>query len=118
MEKNKHGRINDLLNASHNSQAERDYLRQQILKIFEEDEKALEAYQKDYENANKNVPSRKVRSHENINEMPHDAKWRGAQSLEQNLDQISRGQNAYVTDASVQSSMNHGVFSTPHKVLL
>ncbi len=35
-------RINSLLNASHNSQAERDYLRQRILEIFEEDEKELE----------------------------------------------------------------------------
>ena len=47
----KQKRINDLLNASHNSQAERDYLRGQILKIFEEDEKALE-------DMAKNVPPR------------------------------------------------------------
>ena len=47
----KQKRINELLNASHNSQAERDYLRGQILKIFEEDEKALE-------NMAKNVPPR------------------------------------------------------------
>ena len=43
----KQKRINELLNASHNSQAERDYLRGQILKIFEEDEKALEDMAKD-----------------------------------------------------------------------
>ena len=43
----KQKRINELLNASHNSQAERDYLRGQILKIFEEDEKALENMAKD-----------------------------------------------------------------------
>ena len=43
----KQKRINELLNASHNSQAERDYLRKQILKIFEEDEKALEDLAKD-----------------------------------------------------------------------
>ena len=47
----KQKRINELLNASHNSQAERDYLRGQILKIFEEDEKALE-------DMAKNVPPR------------------------------------------------------------
>ena len=35
-------RINDLLNASHNSQAEKEYLRQRILEIFEEDEHALQ----------------------------------------------------------------------------
>ena len=37
----KQRKINDLLNASHNSQAERDYLRHRILEIFEEDENAL-----------------------------------------------------------------------------
>ena len=47
----KQKRINELLNASHNSQAERDYLRGQILKIFEEYEKALE-------DMAKNVPPR------------------------------------------------------------
>ena len=34
-----------MLNASHNSQAERDYLRQRILEIFEEDENALRGNQ-------------------------------------------------------------------------
>ena len=92
-------------------------MRQQILKIFEEDEKALEAYHKDYENANKNVPSRRAKSHENINEVPsHDDKWSGAKSLEQNLDQIRSGQNAYVTDAATQSRVDRAVFSTPHMV--
>ena len=50
----KQKRINELLNASHNSQAERDYLRKQILKIFEEDEKALNDLAKD-------VPPRRQR---------------------------------------------------------
>ena len=38
----KQKRINQLLNASHNSQAEKDYLRSRILEIFEEDEKAIQ----------------------------------------------------------------------------
>ena len=50
----KQKRINELLNASHNSQAERDYLRKRILEIFEEDEKALDDLAKD-------VPPRRQR---------------------------------------------------------
>ena len=34
--------INNLLNASHNSQAERDFLRERILQIFQEDERNLQ----------------------------------------------------------------------------
>ena len=59
----KQRRINDLLNASHNSQVERDYLRQRILEIFEEDEKALEEAE---ENNKKQSPRPLLRNRREI----------------------------------------------------
>ena len=56
----KQKRINQLLNASHNSQAEKDYLRSRILEIFEEDEKAI---QKELEEQEKTATERRQRKH-------------------------------------------------------
>ena len=52
----KQRKINDLLNASHNSQAERDYLRHRILEIFEEDENALGTFPNHFFTCNWNRP--------------------------------------------------------------
>ena len=46
-------KINEMLNASQNSQAERDYLRQKILEIFQEDENALKEHEENSYNNNK-----------------------------------------------------------------
>ena len=42
-----------MLNASQNSQAERDYLRQKILEIFQEDENALKEHEEIENNNNR-----------------------------------------------------------------
>ena len=47
-------KINEMLNASQNSQAERDYLRQKILEIFQEDENALKEHEEIENNNNRN----------------------------------------------------------------
>ena len=46
-------KINEMLNASQNSQAERDYLRQKILEIFQEDENALKEHEEIENNNNR-----------------------------------------------------------------
>ena len=89
----KQHRINDLLNASHNSQVERDYLRQRILEIFEEDEKALEEVE---ENNKKQSPSRRKNGHHSIPKID---------AIEHETDKVDEGFESGSSDLQSRTSV-------------
>ena len=99
----KQRRINDLLNASHNSQVERDYLRQRILEIFEEDEKALEEAE---ENNKRQSPSRRKNGQHSIPKIDAIEKTTtGTDAIVHETDKVDEGFESGSSDLQSRTSV-------------